>query len=157
MRRAAAPSKAGQERMAPCRPARKGVPPGPRGPNHNSNNKDDNNSNNDNASNNNHSNNSVDRPPAEAGRRPADPDPESQTWSRGQARLYYPATWTHGWSKHGSSIIPSKQSIPQDLYSPCLNLTDSARTMFTPTMFSRRRIIYQNYTTILYYNHLYDY
>ena len=49
-----------------------------------------------------------------------------------------PATWKHGWSKHGSSIIPSKHSIPQDLYSPYLNLTNSARTMFTPTMFTRR-------------------
>ena len=52
----------------------------------------------------------------------------------------YPATWKHGWSKHGSSIMPSRHSIPQDLYSPCLNLTISARTMFTPTMCSRRRI-----------------
>ena len=52
----------------------------------------------------------------------------------------YPAAWKHGWSKHGSSIIPSKHSTPQDLYSLCLNLTVSARTMLTPTMFSRRRI-----------------
>ena len=29
--------------------------------------------------------------------------------------------------------------IPQDLYNICLNLMNSARTMFTPTMFSRRR------------------
>ena len=50
-----------------------------------------------------------------------------------------PATWKDGWSKHGSSIIPSTHSIPQDLCSPCLKLTDSARTMFTPSMFSRRR------------------
>ena len=50
-----------------------------------------------------------------------------------------PATWKHGWSRHGSSIIPWNHSIPQDLYSPCLSLTNSARTMFTPTMFSRRR------------------
>ena len=35
-------------------------------------------------------------------------------------------------------MIPSNHSIPQDLYSPCLNLTNYARTMFTPTMFSRR-------------------
>ena len=47
-------------------------------------------------------------------------------------------SWKHGWSKHGSSIIPSKHSAPQDLYSPCLNVSNSARTMFTPTMFSRR-------------------
>ena len=51
----------------------------------------------------------------------------------------FPATWKHGWSKHGSSIVPSNPSKAQDLYSPCLNLTNSARTMFTPTMFSRRR------------------
>ena len=50
-----------------------------------------------------------------------------------------PATWKRGWSKHGSSTIPSKHSTPQDLYSPCLNSTNHARTMFTPTMFSRRR------------------
>ena len=50
-----------------------------------------------------------------------------------------PATWKHGWSKHGSSIIPSNHSMPQDLHSPCLNWTNSARTMFTPTMFPRRR------------------
>ena len=50
-----------------------------------------------------------------------------------------PATWKHGWSKHGSSIIPSKHSIPQDLHSLYLNLTNYARAMFTPTMFSRRR------------------
>ena len=36
-------------------------------------------------------------------------------------------------------MIPSKHSIPQDLYSPCLNSTNSARNMFTPTMFTRRR------------------
>ena len=36
-------------------------------------------------------------------------------------------------------MIPSKHSIPQDLHSPCLNLTNHARTMFTPTMFSRGR------------------
>ena len=51
-----------------------------------------------------------------------------------------PAAWKHGWSKHGSGIVPSKHSVPQDLCSPCLNLTNSARTMFTPTMFSRRRL-----------------
>ena len=50
-----------------------------------------------------------------------------------------PATWKYGWSKHGSSIIPSKHSILQEWYSPCLNSTNYARTMFTPTMFSRRR------------------
>ena len=50
-----------------------------------------------------------------------------------------PATWKHCWSRHGSSIIPSKHSIPQDLHNPCLNLTNYARTMFTPTMFTRRR------------------
>ena len=50
-----------------------------------------------------------------------------------------PAKCKHGWSKHGSSIISSNHSIPQDLYSPCFNLTNSARTMFTPPMFSRRR------------------
>ena len=50
-----------------------------------------------------------------------------------------PATWKHGWSKHGSSTTPSKHSIPQDLCSPYFNLTNYARTMFTPTMFSRRR------------------
>ena len=50
-----------------------------------------------------------------------------------------PATSKHGWSKHGSSIMPSRHSIPQDLYSPCLNLTNSARTMFTPTMFQLER------------------
>ena len=50
-----------------------------------------------------------------------------------------PATWKHGWSRHGSSIIPSSHSIPQDLCSPYLNLTIHARTMFTPTMFSRGR------------------
>ena len=53
-----------------------------------------------------------------------------------------PATWKHGWSKHGCSIIPSNLSIPQDSYSPCFNLTNSARTMFTPTMFSRRRVLW---------------
>ena len=53
--------------------------------------------------------------------------------------LLPPATCKHGWSKHGSSIIPSKHSIPQELYSPCLILTNYARTMFTPTMCSRRR------------------
>ena len=53
--------------------------------------------------------------------------------------LLRPATWKHGWSKRGSSMIPSKHSIPQDLYSPCLNLTDSAWTRFTPTMFTRGR------------------
>ena len=50
-----------------------------------------------------------------------------------------PATWKHGWSKHGSSIILSKHSTPQDLYNPLLNLMNYARTTFTPTMFSRRR------------------
>ena len=45
----------------------------------------------------------------------------------------YLATRKHGWSKHGSSIIPSNRSIPQKLYSPCLNRTNSARTMFTPS------------------------
>ena len=48
-------------------------------------------------------------------------------------KIQVPATRKHGWSKHGSSIIP------QDLYNPCLNLMNSARTMFTPTMFSRHR------------------
>ena len=52
-----------------------------------------------------------------------------------------PATWKHGWSKHDSSTMPSRHSIPQDLYSPCLNLTNSARSMFTPTMFLRRRAL----------------
>ena len=47
----------------------------------------------------------------------------------------------HGWSKHGSSIIPSKHSIPQDLYSPRLNLNNYARTMFTPTMFLHRQLM----------------
>ena len=46
-----------------------------------------------------------------------------------------PATRKHGWSKHGSSIIPSTHSIPQDLYSQFLNLMNYARTTFTPTMF----------------------
>ena len=46
---------------------------------------------------------------------------------------------SNGWSKHGSSIIPSRHSMPQDLYSPCLNLANYARTMFTPTMFTLRR------------------
>ena len=41
----------------------------------------------------------------------------------------------------GSSIMPSRHSIPQDLCSPCLNLTNYARTVFTPTMFSRRRTL----------------
>ena len=53
----------------------------------------------------------------------------------------YPATWKHGWSKHGSRIMPSRHFVPQDLYSPCLNWTYYARTMFTPTMFSRRRVL----------------
>ena len=69
--------------------------------------------------------------------------PQKQTWhfeSWPYSDTRVPATWKHGWSKHGSSIIPSKHSIPQDLCSPCLNLTDSARSMFTPTMFSRRRV-----------------
>ena len=44
------------------------------------------------------------------------------------------------WSRHGSSIIPSNHSIPQDLYSPCLNLTNYARTMLTPTMFTCRQV-----------------
>ena len=56
-----------------------------------------------------------------------------------------PATRKHGWSRHSSSIIPSKHSTPQDIYiyiySPWLNLMNSARTMFTPTMFSRRRLL----------------
>ena len=51
-----------------------------------------------------------------------------------------PATWKHDWRKHGSSITSSKHYIPQDLYNPCLILMNSARTMFTPTMFSRRRV-----------------
>ena len=44
----------------------------------------------------------------------------------------YPGTAPRG-------TIPSKHSTPQDLLSPCLNLTDSARTMLTPAMFSRRQ------------------
>ena len=36
-------------------------------------------------------------------------------------------------------LSKSTHSIPQDLYNPCLSLIDYARTMFTPTMFSRRR------------------
>ena len=36
---------------------------------------------------------------------------------------------------YGSSTMPSRHSIPQDLYSPCLNLANYARSMFTPTMF----------------------
>ena len=56
-----------------------------------------------------------------------------------------PATRTHGWSEHGSSIIPSSHAIPQDLYSPCLSLTNSARTMFTPTMLSLRRHVRVNH------------
>ena len=38
-----------------------------------------------------------------------------------------PATGKHGLSKHGSSMIPSKHSIPQELHSPCLNLTNYAK------------------------------
>ena len=41
----------------------------------------------------------------------------------------------NGWSKHGSSVIPYTHSIPQDLYSPCLNLTNYARTMFIQPCF----------------------
>ena len=47
-----------------------------------------------------------------------------------------PATWKHGWSKHGSSIIPSKHSQIASwttLFTP---------TMFTQTMFSRRQVLY---------------
>ena len=36
--------------------------------------------------------------------------------------------------------MPSRHAIPQDLYNPCLSLIDYARTMLTPTMFSRRRV-----------------
>ena len=51
------------------------------------------------------------------------------------------ATWKHGWSRHGSSIIPSEHSIPQDSYNPCLNLMNYARIVLTPTMCSRRRVL----------------
>ena len=54
-------------------------------------------------------------------------------------RAAYPATWKHGWSRHGSSTIASKHSIPQDLHNPWLNVMNYARTMLTPTKFSRRR------------------
>ena len=67
------------------------------------------------------------------------PGGPGRPWLRGQAPPPAPAAGKHGWSKHGSSTIPSKHPIPQDLYSPCLNLTNYARTMFTPTMFSRGR------------------
>ena len=53
--------------------------------------------------------------------------------------MLFPATWKHGWSKHDSSIIPSKHSMPQDLYSLCLSLMNHARTMLTPIMFTSRR------------------
>ena len=53
--------------------------------------------------------------------------------------LRYRYLLTHGWSRHGSSRIPSKHSIPQDLYNPCLNSMNYARTMLTSTMCSRRR------------------
>ena len=59
--------------------------------------------------------------------------------SGGQGDLRLPATWKHGWSRPCSSTIPSTHSIPQDWCSPYLNLTNYARTMFTPTMFSRGR------------------
>ena len=42
-----------------------------------------------------------------------------------------------------STVLASypQNTIPQDLHSPRLNLTVYARTMFTPTMFSRRRMM----------------
>ena len=46
-----------------------------------------------------------------------------------------PATWKHGLSKHGSSIVPSKHSQIASWN------TMVTPTMFTPTMFSRRRAL----------------
>ena len=56
-----------------------------------------------------------------------------------------------------------RNTIPQDLYNPCMNFMNYARTMFTPTMCSRRKLSRQLseapasilYYTILYYTILY--
>ena len=37
------------------------------------------------------------------------------------------------------ALYPGLIFISQDLYNPCFDLMNSARTMFTPTMFSRSR------------------
>ena len=58
---------------------------------------------------------------------------------RPQSLRVFARSRKHGWSKHGSSMIPSTYSTPQDLYNPYLNLMNHARTTFTPTMFSHRR------------------
>ena len=55
----------------------------------------------------------------------------------------FPATWKHGWSKHGFSRIQWKHpQIANSKYiynKHVLIWWYSAKTMFTPTMFSRRR------------------
>ena len=66
------------------------------------------------------------------------------------AGVQHPATWKHGWSEHGSSIIPSSHSIPQDLKSPRFNFINYARTMFNQTTCSRRRLTIPGYTWHVY-------
>ena len=54
-----------------------------------------------------------------------------------------PATWTHGWSKHGSSRIPSNSNMVIIHIIICYLRVFwwySAKTMFTPTMFSLGRL-----------------
>ena len=46
----------------------------------------------------------------------------------------------HGWSEHGSSIIPAKHSVPQDLYSPCLNYFDPFRPLPSKSLHSNKTL-----------------
>ena len=64
--------------------------------------------------------------------------------TRGLADL--PATWKHGWSKQAFSRIPSNHpqiANSNHIYdNHVLIWWYSAKTMFTPTMFSRRRVLF---------------
>ena len=57
-----------------------------------------------------------------------------------QGRFWHPAMWKHGWSKHGSSRIRWIQTWTIEiLWYRVFEGNYYARTMFTPTMFSRAR------------------
>ena len=59
--------------------------------------------------------------------------------------LCYPATWRHGWIKHGFSRVPSNSNMVIIIILAICYLRVfwwySAKTMFTPTMLSRGQVM----------------